>query len=217
VIPRVALDESPDPGVPNGATFWQPGEEELNSDEGFGYFRDVWLIYDVPRALAEEVIKEEGRLVALVASLARDPRDFDQIATALEGREAEELPDWIDGSEAYEILKPEVGRDEPSALMGLEVGVAGLAYALASAGMYPAASCRSHTEHSWSDRPVVVFAASRTRATIVSELMQGSGCGLGLDPARPELISVYAASIEELMALARRIMDSGQRLLQASD
>lgn len=216
MIPRVELEESPDPRVPNGATFWQPGEEELNSDEGFGYFRDVWLIYDVPRALAEEVIKEEGRLVALIASLARDPRDFDQIATALEDREAQELPDWIDGSQAYESLKLEVGPDEPSALMGLEVGVAGLVYALASAGMYPAASCRSHTERSWSDRPVVFFAASRTRAAIVSELMQGSGCGLSVDPARPDLISVYAASIEELMALARRIMDSRQRLLQAS-
>lgn len=95
------------------------------------------------------------------------------------------------------------------ALEGLEVGVAGLVYALSAAGMFPAASCRGHADPaSWSAVPVVMFAADRGHAEALQPLVESSRCGFDLDPIRPELLVINGRSVEDTLRLGRAVLAS---------
>ena len=95
------------------------------------------------------------------------------------------------------------------ALEGLEVGVAGLVYALSAAGMFPAASCRGHVDpDSWSAVPVVMFAADRVHAEALRPLVESSRCGFDLDPIRPELLVINGRSAEDTLRLGRAVLAS---------
>ena len=95
-------------------------------------------------------------------------------------------------------------------LDGLEVGVAGLSLALSAVGCLTAASCRSHpTEHSWSDYPVVLFAAPPWRVEILAQMLAPERCGLG---AGRDMLSIYAASVRHMHNLAERILAERARL-----
>ena len=94
---------------------------------------------------------------------------------------------------------------------GLELGVAGLVYALNAVGILTAASCRSHSasHRQWANYPVVIFAASRQQLEILQPMVEAAGCGFDFDPGRPRFVGVYGPSIEEMMKLASTILDAG--------
>jgi len=151
------------------------------------------------------MVADEAHVAAWVDRVARNVDDFELIATAIETAE-------LNGICLPKVDLVELDRfldDERAALEGLEIGVAGLVYALAAIGAFPAASCRGHSgEHAWSDNPVVLFAADRVRAERLQPLVESSGCGFEIDAARPELLIIEAACITNAMSLAQLIFDN---------
>ncbi|WP_158718801.1 hypothetical protein [Streptomyces sp. NRRL WC-3795] len=103
--------------------------------------------------------------------------------------------------------------EDGSPLDALELGVAGLSYALASVGCFTAASCRSHySDHSWSDRPVIFFAAERSTVEWLTPLVRQSGCGYADGSQRaPRLLIVEAPSITNFMDLAGRVIQQAEQ------
>jgi hypothetical protein len=55
--------------LPAAATFWMPKPDEID-EEGFGYFRDTWLIKDVPVREAREIMVAERRIAEVIGELA---------------------------------------------------------------------------------------------------------------------------------------------------
>lgn len=196
------------PEIPVGAEFWTPTPEDIDEEEGFGYFRDVWPILDVTAEHAQNVVSKDRHLSTLVAGLATNGMEFEILASVLEtgsGEDEEEIT-----SEQLRALADHLPAAEE--LEGLELGVAGLAYALAAAGMYPAASCRGHVEaDAWSSLPVVLFVADRSHAEVLQPLVRDSQCGFTLDPVRPDFLAIISASIEEMLVLAQHILDNVSR------
>jgi hypothetical protein len=202
VYPRVDIEVHPE--LPDRAEFWTPAPEDIDEEEGFGYFRDVWPITGVTVDHAQNVLSQDRFLSALVASLATDEIEFEVLAAAAEtgSGEDEEIT-----TEQLAALVDHFSTAE--ALEGLELGVAGLVYALAAAGMHPAASCRGHPDpDAWSSSPVVILAADRPRAEVLQPLVRDSQCGFKVDPVRPELLVIVSSSIEEMLALAQDILDN---------
>jgi hypothetical protein len=194
-----------DPSLPANAEFWVPEPDEIDDDEGFGLFHDVWPITDVSIDDAMAVARADGLLCQIVGNLARDAADFDVLAAAVETGSAGE-DDEI-AAESLAALGPYL--TGKAALEGLEAGVAGLVYALSAAGMFPAASCRGHPEpDSWSAIPVVMFAADRAHAEALQPLVEGSRCGFDLDPVRSELLVINGRSVEDTLRLGRAVLDS---------
>jgi hypothetical protein len=168
-------------------------------------FHDVWPIAGVSVEEANAVAREDGRLSQVIADLARDVADFDVIAAAVETGSVGE-GDEI-SAESLAALAPYL--TGTAALEGLEAGVASLVYSLSAAGMFPAASCRGHPGPvSWSTIPVVIFAADRIHAEMLRPLVEGSGCGFGLDPVRPELLVINGRSVEGTLRLGRSVLAS---------
>ncbi|WP_417555515.1 hypothetical protein [Microbacterium sp.] len=125
-----------------------------------------------------------------------------------------EFEEILDQAE-FEV--PDVPSDEAPAFISqaswygvnqLEVGVAGLVYALNAVGIVTAASCRGHSEahRRWANGPIVVFASNEPRARALAELVVASGCGFDINTAdHPDLLAVTAPSITEMMGLADQI------------
>lgn len=202
--------------LPAAATFWMPRRDELD-EEGIGYFRDTWTILDVPVRLARDLVRQERQIASTVGALAVDDQHFDALALAVErGR--------CPASSDVNRIRPEhrtllddliVDDDDYAPLEGLEIGVAGLVYALATVRIIPAASCRGHSgTNTWSDRPVVLFASTRFRAMALQPLVQRTGCRFGIDEARPDLLAVSGSSILDTMALAEGVLDSRSTFVQ---
>jgi hypothetical protein len=192
MIPRVDIDIESD--IPAGATFWTPEPDDIG-DEGFGFFQGVWPILDVSESEAAEVIDAERIAVAFADSGSSDEREFENLAKVIE----DEYPDAL-SDDAPDFMSESAW----GGLESLELGVAGLVYAMAACGLFPAASCRSHHNglHSWSEYPVVMFAAAEWHARKLRPLVEASGCGLECDNSRSDLLCVYAPSIVEMMNLA---------------
>ncbi len=208
MIPRTVVDL--DPAVPTGHNGWTPRGKDV-SEEGFAYFRDTWLIRGVRMTEAREVCADERRLVALVDRLATSQTEFDALANALESGDPDAVPEQF---ESDDQLTEELTR-EP-ALDGLELGVAGLVYAVAAVGMWPAASCRGHPgDRAWADHPVVYFACDRHRAAVLQPLVEATSCGFDIDYARPELLVVGAASVSEFMDLAVLVLESPKAFVRS--
>lgn len=190
-----------------------PPEDEV-SEEGYGFFRGVWDISGVTHEEARERVEEERRLTHLVDQASATRAEFDAIASAVEDGAPDYLPSGFSDRHPDSEILGIVGdgdRDE-GVLDGLELGVAGLSYALSSIGCFPAASCRSHdSAHSWSDRPVVYFAAERTTVHWLTPLVRDSGCGFGDGSSHGELLVVEAPSISGLMNLANQILIQVER------
>jgi hypothetical protein len=75
--------------------------------------------------------------------------------------------------------------------------------------MIPAASCRGHAEPDVrSVIPVVMFAADRVHAEALQPLAEGSGCGFGIDPVRPELLVISGRSVEDTLRLGHAVLAS---------
>lgn len=179
--------------------FWQPAPSGIH-EEGFGSFQDTWPILSPSVADTAAVIASEEVGLAFLEQTCRDAAQFDEVARDLEAFVLDEpLPDDI--------------ADTFTGLNGLEVGVAGLVYALAHTGYYPAASCRSHAERSWSDCPVVFFATAEPRLRNLIPLAVQAGCGLNANDSRGvPLFVLYAPSIVEMANLARAVFTQRTKL-----
>ena len=189
--------------LPPGADFWTPTAQDLEADEGFGYFDNTWPIYDISEVEARGLATLDRSLSVVAGNLAATESEFDDIATALETGSADDIeglkPDQLKALNPY--LTDRV------TLEGLELGVAGLVYCLAAAGMYPAASCRGHPGPSaWSRIPVVFFATNRVRAELLGPLVRDSGCGFNIGQSRGELLVIESKSIVGTLDLADAIL-----------
>ncbi|MFF8656611.1 hypothetical protein [Streptomyces huasconensis] len=194
---------------PAGLPMGLPAEDEVD-EEGYGFFRDVWDVGHVSHEEAVAMLDEERHLVSLADHATRTHTEFEAVAKALETRDAEYLPAGFAslhaGSKIMEIANAD---DEDGTSLGaLELGVAGLTYVLTSIGCFTAASCRSHcSESSWSDRPVIFFAAERSTVEWLTPLVQETGCGFDDGSERgAHLLVVEAPSITNFMDLADRIL-----------
>lgn len=192
--------------LPSGAEFWTPEPDDID-EEGFGYFRDVWPIIGVPEDEAREMLNRDRDASSLVSGLASTEPEFDAIARVVETGVSDYAEDLSVAKLSALGRYIAADEDDPVPLEGLDVGVAGLVYALSAAGAYPAASCRGHHgDHSWSDVPVVLFAIDQCRASVLAPLVRDAGCGFDIDPARPGLLVVCSASIEGTLALAEAVI-----------
>lgn len=199
-------------GLPSRAQFWMPRVSDLD-DEGFGFFRDTWLIRNVPARDAREVIDEEAAVVSAIDGVARDAEHFERLASAIECGSVDDLEDEL--SDEERVLLDQWVPDAAVEFGGLELGAVGLVHALATVRILPAASCRSHADdHSWSDVPVVYFASTEFRARALQPLVVATGCALDVDASRPELLLVHASSILEMMALASAVMRNRRSFVQ---
>jgi hypothetical protein len=137
--------------------------------------------------------------------------DFDRLAYVVEGGYDPDDPyeDGVMTATERAVLDELVSDNGPSSLESLELGVAGLVYALATVRIIPAASCRGHPgDRAWSDRPVVLFATTEYRARALQPLVEAANCRFVMDAARPELLAVAGRSIQDKMALADAVLGS---------
>ncbi len=196
MIPRVDVEINA--SIPEDARFWVPKPHEIG-EEGFGYFCGVWPIVAATTRLTADVIKDEQLAFEYVDSHSSNADEFERLA-----RQVESLDPALDKQEASVTLTDPNSTWE--GLAGLDLGVAGLAYALSNAGFYPAASCRNHQDdRSWSPNPIILFAGDRPRVELLQPLMQWTGCGLGTEHERAELLYVYARSIQETITFANKL------------
>jgi hypothetical protein len=205
--------------LPSDATFWMPKPEDIGDDGIGAFFHDTWLIRDVPVREARRLRQKESQIAEIVGRLATTAEDFDRIAQAVEdGFDADEPEGGYDltSTERAELsgFLPE-SEDEELALDSLELGVAGLVYALATVRIIPAASCRGHPGlRAWSNMPVVLFATTEYRAKALQPLVAINGCRFGIDQARGYLLAVTGRSIVDTMALADAVLASRPTFVQ---
>jgi hypothetical protein len=194
VVPEIAL--------PAGIDCGYPTRDEI-SEEGFGYFRGTWWLGHVPLSDARRTVEFERDLVAALDALADDEQEFEDLAAAVEHIEPDdgEVPALLTDTPVEGLVRPFTDDDLP--LGGLEIGVAGLTYALSAVGFRTAASCRAHGANSWTDCPIVLFGAHKWRAVLLAELAAEAGCGIGQDR---DMLTVYAPSIMNLMSLAEGVL-----------
>jgi len=204
VIPRHTVDVRLD--VPEDWSYWTPKPSDL-SEEGFGFFRDTWLIRGVTVGEARETLAYEESALTAVAQAARDEEEFDILCRAIETGDLDEMPHALT-AEQREAIETFVS-DDASPLDGLEIGVAGLVACLANVGCWPAASCRGHPgPHAWARHPVVYLAADRPRVTMLLPLLDEAGCGIAVDHARGNLLAVVGDSVTRTVALARLVFET---------
>ena len=198
--------------VPPGARL--PSPEEVD-EEGYGYFRNVWLIRPgVPLEEAASVLAWERQAVGLVDSLVDTAGAFDRAARVIEdfSPDEEELlvtPADYPGlsQETCERLRIWLSLQTLS-LGGLDLGIAGMVYALSARGFFPVASCRGHADDSsWSLCPVVIFAGSTQRLGLLRRTVIRAGCSLGDASGNGRgLVAVHGPSIGSMMMLAEMLL-----------
>jgi hypothetical protein len=189
-------------------------DPEMISEEGFGGFRGTWYIGRVAKAHLEAILREEAELMRIVDAVAATSEEFEELASAIEGCDLEPLSDELREAAMKEGLAACID-EETTPLDGLELGVAGLTYALGSVGCLTAASCRWHiSDRSWSDVPVVFFAAPTWRLELLAELIAAAGCGLVDDRG---MLEVVAPSIRNTHELAENIAAERERFRRKPD
>lgn len=95
MIPRA--DVKLDSRLPPDYEFWTPKRDDI-SEEGFGYFRDTWLIRDVGVRTARSLMHLERQLVALADECSSSQEEFDEVAAALETGDLDEIPPAVSQS-----------------------------------------------------------------------------------------------------------------------
>lgn len=210
MIPRYSINVNSD--LPADATFWVPGAQELEDMDQLGDFHNVWLI-ETDLQEADAVIAAERTAVDYVDRNSRTGMEFDELSDQIEFEQPDcprdEAPAFFSSSDAW------------SGVEGLELGVAGLCYALNAVGVLAAASCRGHAaaHRKWSDYPVVFCAIGERHARVLQRLAEDTGCGFEVALDRGQFLVVYAESIIEMMTLAQKVIDSaaGFKLSPAGD
>lgn len=201
MIPR--CDFEPSTELPARARYWMPPAEDIDEEEGtgIGFFQDVRLIINVPADEAQEIAKDEREILRIVDESSPDVETFEEIASLIEMYYPEDAESSGIAPETLQRLDPYLSDFSP--LYGLDLGVAGPAYALESIGCVPVASCRGHAEsHSWTDPPVVFAAIDRQHAEWLRPLVRQTGCGFDVDTERPNFLMIEAPSIRETSELA---------------
>jgi hypothetical protein len=189
--------------IPSTASFWTPSPDDVGEYGGLGFFDNVWAIDDATADKAHDMLHKDRSLCQLISHLAEDESQFDTLANAVETGVADDSAE-IQPSQLA-ALRPYL--TEVAALEGLEIGVAGLVYALSAAGTYTEASCRGHPgRHAWSNCPVVLVALDRPRAEILQPLIENSNCGFEIDQLRPDLLSIVSQTIEATLALGEAVV-----------
>jgi hypothetical protein len=146
-----------------------PDQLAGEADGGIGFFHDVWTIIDIPLSDAAALVAYERSVAAVIDELASTPSDFERLAAVAEYGLVD---DWEDITAQERAALEGVVSDMPE-IEGLDLGVAGLVHALASVGLVPAASCRSHVgKPSWSPFPVVLCAATEAQARTLQPPVQ---------------------------------------------
>jgi hypothetical protein len=191
--------------IPSAARYWMPTQEQLNGEEGIGFFRDVWTIVPVTYAEAAEVVAAEAEGMRGVDAASSDAESYEMFAKAMD----QHNPDDYDPDDEEDFAELASRADiESIDLRGLEIGVSGLAHALAAIGCVPVASCRGHVKmRPWSRRPVVFAAVDRAHAEWLRPLVRDCSCGFAIDTERPDFLVIGGPSILETAALAAAILD----------
>jgi hypothetical protein len=146
------------------------------------------------KAEARELATTDRSLSVVASNLAVTESEFDDIATAFETGSADDIEGLR--KDQLEAITPYLA--DRVTLAGLELGVAGLVYCLAAAGMNPAASCRGHPGPSaWSRIPVVLFAADRIHAELLVPLVRDSGA---VSTSRNLVVSCWRSKASQLKA-----------------
>jgi hypothetical protein len=206
MIPKADITPTIASPLPAGG---MPHKDEI-SEEGFGFFRETWFMGPVLLAEAQSIVLEEAEVMQWLDETASSAEDFELLASAIESQYTGELPDSLQTMTIVDGLARFIPEEEDfGSLGGLEVGVAGLAHALSVVGCLTAASCRWHmTNRSWSDAPIVFFAAPGWRVELLAELISQAGCGLGTGRG---MLTVYGASIRDTHGLAQQILSERGR------
>ena len=190
--------------LPQGWAFWTPKPSEID-EEGFGNFREGFDLRGTPAKTARSYLAAHLGVFDFINARAHSFEEFDDLASFFE-----DVPFDDDGylQDADDETSEFISSNDCD-LGLLELGVGAVAYALSAAKMFPAASCRSHSNtRSWSPYPVIYLAASRPRALLLEKLMTESGCGFVHDPARSDLMVVAAPSLPQILSLAKEIVEN---------
>ncbi|MEU1882944.1 hypothetical protein ABZ470_37045 [Streptosporangium sp. NPDC020072] len=199
--------------IPEGASFWMPSKSEYDEraegdGEGFGYFRDTWLLLELTTEEAAGLVAEERELLPLVDRYSSTPEEFEETVSSLEHPDLpEHQPDRLRDTPLWDHIVDPTGSSREHAFYSLEFGVAGLSYVLNSLGFLPVASCRVHYERSWSTSPVVFVATTQAGAQWLQPLLERTGCGFSIDPDRPQFLVIEAPSVTHSIALAEIIVE----------
>lgn len=200
--------------IPRSATFWMPSEGDIPSDEGIGFFRDVWMILGVSVRDALDIIAAEEKYIGVTDIISDSLQLFERVAKLLESGE---VGDSLEG-DLYRRLTdfvselPEDPDEYISPLGGLDLGVSGLAHAISAIGGVPAASCRGHfVQNPWSHQPIVFAALDEQRTNWLKPLLSVNECGFHVDPERSEFIAIEAPSIVESNRLSGMIIEEFEK------
>jgi hypothetical protein len=208
VIPTVNIP----PGALDPLPTCAPADPRDSEEEDFesGWFRDVWSLGTVKIGEVEEFVRYEQRVLPKLDAAAHSASDFEAFALALEDGEVDHLS--VSQRETFDAVRlfdlaPQP--DDPVLLGGLELGVAGLSYALCAAGCPTVASCRSHWDGlSWSDCPVVFFVAKQSWLQPLATLIVRNGCSLDSDRGclkicGPSVVNTHSLAVQILTERCR--------------
>ena len=99
-------------------------------------------------------------------------------------------------------LSAVVSEEEPK-FGGLDMGIAGLVYALSAAGYLTVASCRGHGPGiGWSEVPVVYFAATSAQFEVLAPQVDMFGGTVTVDDEHPDLLCLALPSCLHAQQLA---------------
>ena len=90
---------------------WMPSSDEI-SEDGFGGFRNTWLLGRVPIDEATEILAEEAHLITWLDDVARTSEEFEALATTIESGELADM------SQALEDRATRAGLDSVMGIPG---------------------------------------------------------------------------------------------------
>lgn len=196
-----SYDVNLDATIPNGTSYWTASAEELDEHGTPGDFHDTELIRtDI--AEARSVVEAELVAIQYLDAQCSSAAEFDELASDIEfeipDMPSEEAPDFITQTASWYGVNQ------------LEIGVAGLVYALNAVGIVTSASCRSHHQghQPWSNYPVVVFSANREQLRLLAPLVAAARCGFERDEVdRSHLMAIVSTSVVDMNVLASSILN----------
>lgn len=147
---------------------------------GFSLVRDYMPVINISWEEVLECLEAESRWLNRAANSV-DAKQFDAVL--------------------YEAVEQEVGDDFDYLFRGMDVGVAGLVFALAAAGYATCYSCRGHGGIATERVPQVRLATEPDRLKVLTVYAERAGCGLETDD--DGLVTAYASSVPDLHRMAK--------------
>jgi hypothetical protein len=154
---------------------------------GFEAIRDYEPMINVSWPEVAKCIRAEGAWLTHAQS-AIDESQFDAILAEAYGDDPQ---DGIEEAEDFDYL-----------FRNLDVGVAGLVFALSAAGYATCTSCRGHD--GIARPPQVGLGTEPERLARLASYTRGAGCGLEVADG---IAWIYARSVTDLHAMAQAILD----------